>query len=159
MKTDTALITETQELESIKLIGLKMDKPTRNENGQAGSDCGEHWQRFENGHYARQIPGKTGDEVYAVYFDYESDHTQNYHYFIGCPVSAETEVPAQLDSLTIPAGSYLKITAKGKMPDCVADSWREIWASKLPRGYRYDFEVYDQRSADWDNAEVDIYLS
>lgn len=68
-------------------------------------------------------------------------------------------VPDGLDSLNIPQGVYKKITARGKMPDCIAKAWQEIWSSDLPRAYQTDFEVYDKRSHDWDNAEVDIFVS
>ena len=49
--------------------------------------------------------------------------------------------------------------AKGKMPDCISNSWKDIWDSKIERAYKYDFEVYDERSKDWNNATVDIFVS
>jgi len=49
--------------------------------------------------------------------------------------------------------------ASGKMPDCVANTWKEIWNSGIPRAYQTDFEVYDERSRDWNNAVVDVYVS
>jgi predicted transcriptional regulator YdeE len=45
------------------------------------------------------------------------------------------------------------------MPGCMVDKWREIWNSDIPRAYKFDFEIYDERSQDWSDAEVDIYLS
>ena len=45
------------------------------------------------------------------------------------------------------------------MPDCVINAWKEIWGSNIPRSYKMDFEVYDERSKDWGNAEVEVYLS
>ena len=30
---------------------------------------------------------------------------------------------------------------------------------KIPRAYHADFEVYDERSKDWNQAEVDIFIS
>lgn len=44
--------------------------------------CGRHWQKFEAGKYAERIPNKINDEIFAVYHDYESDHTRPYSYFI-----------------------------------------------------------------------------
>ena len=69
------------ELEEFKLIGISLGKKTTNENGQAGIDCGNMWQKFEKGDYSNKIPGKTGDEVFAVYHDYEGDHTKPYSYY------------------------------------------------------------------------------
>ena len=59
----------------------------------------------------------------------------------------------------IPAQSYTKFIAQGKMPDCIANSWKDIWDSKIERAYQFDFEIYDERSKDWNNAIVDIFVS
>ncbi len=74
-------------------------------------------------------------------------------------MESSTDVPPGLGSITIPQGIYYKIIAKGKMPDCVIKAWKEVWASDIPRTYNIDFEVYDERSKDWNKAEVDVYLS
>ena len=147
------------ELQETKLIGLALKGKTSNENEQAATDCGNLWQEFEKGAYAELIPGKLSDEIIAVYHEYEGDHTKPYSYFIGCRVSADTAVPEGLQSLSLAKGEYRKIIATGKMPDCVANSWREIWSSNMQRGYRTDFEVYGEKSKDWNNAEVEIYVS
>lgn len=149
----------TADIEEINLIGLDLGRTTTNNNGQSGIDCGNLWQKFEQEGYADSILNKKGDEVYAVYYGYEGDHTQPFRYFIGCRVAENTHVPEGLDSLTIPKGSFRKITAKGKMPDCIANTWKDIWKSGIQRAYLFDFEIYDERSKDWSDAEVDIYLS
>jgi len=147
------------ELEEIKLIGLSLPAKTTNEMGQSGIDCGNLWQKFEKENYAGKIPNKLSDEILAVYHHYEGDHTRPFSYFIGCKVEAETEIPEGLDGLLIPKGLYQKIIAAGKMPDCVINTWKEIWNSDIPRAYKADFEVYDERSKDWNNAIVDIFVS
>jgi predicted transcriptional regulator YdeE len=145
--------------EPFHLIGLRMHKKTTNEGGQSGVDCGNLWQRFEQQNIAGKIPGKLGNEVYAVYFDYDGDHTQPFSYFVGCRVGAVTAVPHGMDSLYIPAQDYKLVTAGGTIPDCIAAAWRKIWDSETGRAFQYDFEVYDQRSKDWKNAEIDIFIS
>jgi len=142
-----------------KLIGLRLSNKTTNEGGQSGIDCGNLCQKFETENFAEIIPGKLSNEVYAVYFDYEGDYSKPFSYFIGCKVDVDTEVPQGMDSLRIPFGSYLKITTKGKMPDCIINSWKDIWDSGINRAYQYDFEVYDERSKNWNNTEVDIFVS
>ena len=141
------------------LIGIKLPHKTSNVNEQAMADCGSLWQKFEQEGIFNKIPGKTAFEIYAVYYDYDGDHTQPYSYFIGCPVTPGTEVPEGLQTLEIPAQNYTHIVAKGKMPDCVADAWREIWQANHNRAYGFDFEIYGEKAGDWNNAEVDIYLS
>ncbi len=68
------------------------------------------------------------------------------------------DVPNGLHSLAIPQQQYEKVEAKGKMPDCIAQTWKEIWDSKMARAYLYDYEVYDERSQNLENAEVDIFI-
>jgi predicted transcriptional regulator YdeE len=147
------------ELETTKLIGLALKTKTTNEDGQSGIDCGNFWQKFENENLVTKIPGRLSDDILAVYHQYEGDHTMPFSYFIGCKVKPETEVPEGLDSLIIPKGAFQKITSRGVMPDCVANTWKEIWSSAIPRAYQADFEVYDERSKDWSKAEVDFYIS
>jgi predicted transcriptional regulator YdeE len=149
----------TVELEEAKLVGLALKAKTTNINEQSNIDCGNLWQEFEKGKYAEIIPNKLTDEILAVYHQYEGDHTKPFSYFIGCKVKAGTKVPPGLETLTIAKGTYQKIDAKGKMPDCVINAWKEVWFSDIPRSYKMDFEVYDERSKDWNNAEVEVYLS
>jgi len=149
----------TQRIKEFRLIGLSLKTKTTNENGQSAIDCGSLWQQFEKGNYAEKIPGKLSNEIFAVYYNYEGDHAKPFSYFIGCKVKESTEIPDGLNSLIIPAGVYEKIIAKGKMPDCVADAWKNIWRSNSSRAYNTDFEVYGERSKNWNDAEVDIFIS
>jgi len=142
-----------------KLTGLKLDKKTFNANGQAAVDCGSLWQHFMGDAVANKITNKLSTDIYAVYFEYDGDHTQPYSFFIGCKVHPDAETPKGLDSINIPNQNYTVVTAKGKMPDCVANAWQDIWKSNIDRAYGFDFEVYNELSADWENAVVDIYLS
>ena len=64
-----------------------------------------------------------------------------------------------MDSIMIPTGMYQQITAKGKIPDCIINVWQTIWSADINRAYQADFEVYDARSKDWNNAEVEVFLS
>jgi predicted transcriptional regulator YdeE len=145
--------------ESFQLIGIALKKKTFNANGQSAIDCGNLWQEFEKRNISGQIQNVADREIYAVYYDYEGDHTKPFSYFIGCKVPKNSESREGLDVLTVPELSYQAIVAKGKMSDCVASSWLQIWNADYPRAYQYDFEVYDNRSLDWQNAEVDIFLS
>ena len=147
------------EIKEFKLVGLALKTKTTNENGQSAIDCGNLWQKFETENLADNIPGKLSDEIYAVYYNYEGDYTKPFSYFIGCKVKTDAEVVPGMDSLDIPGGSYQKFIAKGIMPDCVANSWKEIWTTDIPRAYQADFEIYDERSKDWKDAEVEIFIS
>lgn len=146
-------------LSSFHLAGIQLDSKTSNIGGQSMQDCGNLWQQFERESIFQKIPDKISEEVYAVYFDYDGDHLAPFRYFIGCRVNPESVIPAGLTELIIPEQNYITVTAKGQMPDCIGAAWKEIWQSDYNRLFTYDFEVYDERSRDWSNAEVDIYLS
>lgn len=146
-------------ISEFKLIGITLGHKTTNNGGQASIDCGSLWQQFESENTSERIPNKVGSEVYAVYFDYEGDHTQPYSYFVGCKVPMDTETPEGMTSLAIPTQEYTQVVVKGTIPTCIAQSWNDIWHSDIARKYSYDFEVYDQRSHDWSNGEVDIFVA
>ena len=150
---------EKKRKKNFRLIGLKLGHKTTNENGQAGIDCGNLRQQFEAERISELIPNKVNNAVYAVYYGYEKDDTKPYCYFIGCQVDEISEIPESLSELAIPAQDYVMITAKGAMTGCISDAWREIWASNINRKFGFDFEVYDERSQDWNDAELDIFVS
>jgi predicted transcriptional regulator YdeE len=145
--------------DSFKLIGLKLKDKTTNANGQSNIDCGNLWKKFLTEGILDKIHDKVSNETFAVYFDYDGDKTMPFSYFIGCKVKNEAIIPQGLDSLIIPQANYKVVTAKGKMPECIAVAWKEIWEKDIPRAYQFDFEVYGEKSADWSNAEVPIFLS
>jgi len=68
-------------------------------------------------------------------------------------------VPENLESLEIPSQNYVRVIAKGAMTECITKAWEKIWDSEIQRKFGFDFEVYDERSQDWNDAELDIYVS
>ncbi|WNJ19086.1 GyrI-like domain-containing protein [Pontibacter sp. G13] len=144
---------------AFRLIGLTLEGKTTNQDNQSAVDCGNLWQRFEQAQIFSQIPNKLNDAILAVYYDYDGDETQPFSYMIGCQVSDEALVPEGLNELKIPAQTYQKVEAKGALPACIGAAWVGIWNSQPDRAFGYDFEVYDERSKDWSQAEVDIFLS
>lgn len=149
----------TEKKGDFKLVGLKLNGKTTNQNNQSSKDCGNLWQKFETGKIFELIPEKLSNEIYAVYFNYEKDESTPFSYFIGCKVDRNSETPKGLKEIMIPTQEYSKFKAKGVMTGCITDTWKEICNSDIKRKFGFDFEVYDERSQDWRNAEVDIYIS
>jgi predicted transcriptional regulator YdeE len=145
------------EIKPFRLIGISIK--TTNQNGQSSVDCGNLWQKFEQENYLDKVKGKMDNKQVAVYYDYEGDHTMPFSYLIGCRVNSDVMAPEGMQSLLLPGGNYELFTAKGKMPDCMYNSWKEIWSLADQRAFKADFEIYDERSKDWSDAEVDIYVS
>jgi len=144
---------------SFKLVGLMLKNKTTNHDYNSIKDCGELWVKFEKDKIFESIPGKLSNEVYAVYFDYVKNDAHTFSYFIGCKVATNFKTPARLDGLIIPKQLYKIYTAKGVMTACVTETWKQIWNTNFVRKFTYDFEIYDERSKDWSNAEVDIYVA
>jgi predicted transcriptional regulator YdeE len=146
-------------LQEIYLTGLALSTKTSNENGKSSIDCENLWHEFHKQKYADKIIDKLSDDIYGVYFDYDGDSTRPFNYFIGYKVSKEAVLPPGLQSLIIPEGRFEKVTAKGKMPGCVTEAWKQIWESPLERAYKFDFEIYDERSKNWEDAIVEVFVS
>jgi len=131
---------------------------TTNQNGQSAKDIGKLWGRFMDDNVLMQIEDRITDEIYCVYTDYEGDHTGFYTAVLGCKVSSLDNIPEGLISLIVPAADYVKYVAKGRLPDCVAEAWQNVWGSDLNRKYIADFDVWGAKAQDPEDAEVDIYV-
>lgn len=149
----------------IKLIGLSARTNNKNEMNPATSKIGElagrYWgQGLASNILNRKNPGVT----LSVYTDYETDEHGDYTYFIGEEVNSFENISAHFQKLIIPASKYQKFTtSEGKMPNVVITAWQQIWQMSSAdfggnRAYQADFELYDQRASNPDNASLDIYI-
>lgn len=124
----------------------------------------QQWDRFMKEGLLSKIPKKVDSNILAVYTDYESDANGAYTFMIGARVSSADDVPPGMVAKKVPAGRYAVFTSeKGFVGKVVPETWSRIWAvsKSAPggsRAYQADFEVYDQRAADPQNAQVDIYV-
>lgn len=149
---------ENTSIETIHIVGIA--KRTTNENQQAAKDIPLLWEKFMSEDIVNKISKKTNDNIYAIYSDYESDHTKPYTIYIGCPVESLDNIPENMVSKTIIKGNYTKFIAKGDYKQgSVYNEWMKIWNTPLERKYTTDFEVYDEKSKDLAKAEVPIYIS
>jgi predicted transcriptional regulator YdeE len=123
----------------------------------------KQWQGFFSNGISEKIPHKSGQSFYAVYSDYASDHNGEYSFLVGAMVKDGTTPPAEMVLKRVPAGKYAVFTSdKGPFAKVVPAAWQKIFQledeGKLRRSYHADFEVYDQRSQDPQNAQIDIYI-
>ena len=122
------------------------------------------WRRVTQGHELDTIPDKTDRNIYAVYTDYASDANGDYTLVLGAKVRPGSKPPVGLVVKTVPAGQYAVFSSeRGPVAKVVVETWRQIWSyyqspANGRRAYRADFELYDQRVADPNNAQVDIYI-
>ena len=149
---------------SFHFIGISLR--TSNADPNVMQDIGGHWQRFYSEKIMDKIPNKIDNDgvgaatsVLALYTDYEGDFMKPYSLILGCRVSGVDDIPDGLVAKTIPSMKYALFTAKGKMPHCIMQTWQEIWGLDIDRAYKFDFEIYGDKSQNPENAEVEIYIS
>ena len=153
------------QLPEIKLVGITARTSNAAEMNPEAARIPLTMQRFfGEGMQDRIFNKKNPGRIFAVYTDYESDKDGEYTYFLGEEVTSFDNIKEDFRMLTIPGQAYAKFTPNpGVMPKVVIDMWLEIWgmdAAELggERTYLADFEVYDERSRDPNNAILDIYI-
>ncbi|MBM7587907.1 putative transcriptional regulator YdeE [Bacillus pakistanensis] len=120
------------------------------------------WQNFYQNQLLESIPNKKNETILALYTEYQSDEKGPYTFAIGTKVTNLNEMPNGMKSFSIPEGRYMVFTTrKGPVNEVVIETWQYIWewSKTNKRAFLTDFELYDERCADPDNAQVDIYIS
>ena len=153
------------DLESFEVMGIEVRTNNAKEAGADGV-IGKQWNRFVQEKLTNRIPNRMDDNVVAVYTDYASDANGDYSFVLGAKFrpSPDALIPKDMVVKTVPAGRYAVFTSeRGPVAKVVVETWKQIWSyyqspANGHRAYRADFELYDQRAADPNNAQVDIYI-
>lgn len=140
----------------------------RTSNAQEKSpqaQIGNHWSRFFRDKWLEKIPDKADGNILAVYTDYSSDQDGEYTLLIGARVQQiKGNLPPGLVAKGVPPIKFVRFSSgTGPVAQVVPETWMRVWSSGEPemggtRAYRADFEIYDQRARDPQNAQVDIYI-
>ena len=148
-----------QNLAEFKIIGISVE--TTNENGKSVEDMGKLWGEFYSDGISEKIPNKESDEIYSIYTDYESDYTGKIRAIIGQKVKSLDEIPDGMIGREFKGGKYIKLVAKGEMPDAIVNVWKKVWKEdkELKRRYTADFEVYGAKSQNGMESEVDVFIA
>jgi predicted transcriptional regulator YdeE len=163
--TETTLQPRIVTQQPFQVIGIAASTSNAKE---AGPDAiiGKQWHRFMSDDLINKIPNRVDQTIYAVYTDYTSDANGQYTLILGAKVRPipNPKIPDGMVIKSVPAGRYAVFTTeRGPVIQVVVDTWKQIWAyyqspQNGQRAYQADFEVYDQRAADSNNAQVDIYV-
>jgi len=137
------------------LHGLSIRTDNETEMSADKGKIGTLWQQFDK---AVDVDYKSGERVYGVYFDYESDASGQFTVLAGFDgKSFPTSIPLQ--KVVIRAGQYLVFKHKGEMPQIAIDGWTEVWnyfanpEVKHQRAYSTDFEFYPNHN------EIEIHIA
>ena len=144
--------------EELTIVGIAIR--TSNQPGKGDRDIPELWGKFMAENVVNRIPNKVDETIYAIYTDYEGDHTQPYTLVIGCKVFSLDNIPEDMTVKIVPASNYTQFTAKGDLTkDAVINTWMEIWKTKLERTYTADIEIYGEKAMDPTNGEAEILVA
>ncbi len=121
------------------------------------------WQKFMSESVLSAIPNKIDNDIIVCYYDYESDNTGEYSYLIGARVSTLEEIPEGMSGLCVPPVCYAVFTTdQGNLIQENIKTWQHIWKLEengtLTRSYYIDYEVWDDRSHDQNNGQIEIHI-
>lgn len=131
-----------EHLNAFDVVGLSA-KISGHETGS--EEINALWQSFFEQETVHHIPNRLDDVIYAVYSDYEGDHTKPYRLTIGYKVKGDPAPAEHLRHVQVKAAHYAMMSAAGEQPKALIDVWTAIWQSDLDRVFETDFEVYGRR--------------
>lgn len=141
------------EINGFEVVGISI--VTDNQKGT--DDINALWERFFTEQIGQKLDGKADDVIYAVYSDYEGNHEKPYRFTIGYRVTNDV-TPNHMTRVAIQDQSYAVLSAAGKQPETLIETWRAIWSSDLERSYKTDFEAYGPRFFEEGVNEVLIHV-
>jgi len=152
------------EQQEFSVIGIQA-RTSNAKEVTGGGAIPKQWDRFFKEGIADKIPNKVDSAIYAVYTDYASDYNGEYDFIIGMKVSSVSGVPPGMVAKQIPSGRFAVITSvKGPVAQVVPKAWQHVWSLEDNkqlggvRAYKADFELYDQRSQNPQDSQVDLYV-
>lgn len=149
----------------IRVVGIQARTSNQAEFNPTTAKIGKLWQKFIGDNIPEKIPNAVDPGTrMGVYSDYGSDEDGSFTVTVGLQVSRIEKIPPGLVAVVITPSKYAFIrTPRGRVPDIVIEAWQKIRAASEKelggqRSFAADFEVYDERSCDMQNASVDIYV-
>ncbi|MED1874376.1 GyrI-like domain-containing protein [Brevibacillus borstelensis] len=122
------------------------------------------WERF----FTTDVSGrakavKNPHLTYTLYANYENGAAGEYTVLIGHESEAG-EAEEGMEVISVPAAKYAVFTSeRGPVGAVVTEAWKRIWewsaTSQERRTLTGDFELYDARDFDPQNAVVRIYVA
>ncbi|MGH1374754.1 MAG: GyrI-like domain-containing protein [Alphaproteobacteria bacterium] len=111
----------------------------------ASEEINRLWERFFQESIGQSVDNRVDDVIYAVYSDYEGDHTKPYRLTIGYKINGAAQLGGSLHHVQVKEADYAMMSAAGEQPKALVDTWTAVWQSDLDRKFETDFEVYGQR--------------
>ncbi len=126
-----------EKLEAFSVVGLSIIT----DNKKAAEEINALWEEFFKQNIGQIIDNRVDDVIYAVYSDYEGDHTKPYRLTIGYKIEGKPQ-NSDLHHVKVKSANYAMMSAAGEQPKALIETWETIWQSDLDRKFETDFEVY-----------------
>ena len=145
------------------VAGYEIRTNNAREMGGQG-EIGKLWQKVMQQNLVAQIPSRTDPALIVVYSQYASDEKGDFNYLLGARVTSVDHLPTGMTYRKLVPGTYaVFLTNQGPLVDVLQAEWKKIWAMppeqmRGKRAFLTDYEVYDQRSADQQHAQVEIHI-
>ena len=143
---------EQKQSTPIKVVGLQV----RTTNEKAFEVIPAHWQKFYQDGILDKIQNKEGQDVYAVYTNFENEGVNNegtYSFIIGAKVTDITQIPEGLVSTVIEPSNRKVFDVESNQPQKVGEKWQEIWGiAGLEKSFVSDYELYKE------NGEISVLV-
>lgn len=154
-------VNHTELEKSFNVIGIAIR--TTNKEAIENGTIQKLWQQFFTESISSKIKNKIDNAIIALYYDFESDKNGEYNLLIGVRVSTIDEIPVGMAAKHVFAEKRaVFVSESGPRSHIVFDLWMKIWAledqNKLDRTYIADYELYDERSQDPQNAQMEIHI-
>ena len=131
-----------EQTEAITVIGIEL----RTRNEEAMQTIPPLWQRFTQEGVLAALPGKLGDDVFAVYTHFEHAGLSNtglYSLVIGAQVAPNTPVPPGMVRVVVPASPRAVFAVPAHRFDLVGPAWHAVWAqTDWPKTFVAEYERY-----------------
>jgi predicted transcriptional regulator YdeE len=164
LPVEAAMEPRVVEQPEFSVIGIQV-RTSNAKEVTGGGAIPKQWERFFKEGIADKIPNKVDSTIYAVYTNYASDYNGEYDFIIGMKVSSVSDVPPGMVAKKVPKGRYAIVaSAKGPVAQVVPQAWQRVYSlddnKQLggARAYKADFELYDQRSQNPQDSQVDLYV-
>lgn len=124
------------------------------------------WEKTISSTYLSTLAERADSSYMSLYTNYDSDEHGEYTYVTGVKTdAAPSTLQEGAECFSVPGKMYARVTTpQGPRPPVLIETWRNIWL--LPpsnpggrRAFENDFEVYDERAANPQDSQIDIYLS
>ncbi|PCJ97786.1 MAG: hypothetical protein COA45_08850 [Zetaproteobacteria bacterium] len=131
-----------EKIDGFSVVGLSV---VISNNETASEEINLLWESFFKESIGQDVKNRVDDVIYAVYSDYEGDHTKPYRLTVGYKIEGVPQMKDHLHHVEVQSADYAMMGAQGEQPKALIETWEAVWSSDLDRRFKTDFEVYGKR--------------